>query len=492
VAAWLRFYHLGSQSMWHDELWSLEWSTGRGPAMMHQPTNVILPPPRLVDLSTAPPFWAIWSSMDEDTQPPLYYILLRWWRDIFGSSDVAVRSLSVLASLLAILVLYDVCRILHGPSAALWACLIMALAVPQIQIAQTTRGYSILILLLLVVADALARIQTLGASAPRLAVAAVCAVAAALIHYFSAGILVGMAIYGLWRFGGSARRRAIGAGAAAVLFLAIVWGVFLWRQMTEFARPFGWGFEPSDGHVARALARLLGMPSRLLLDKPDKLPLRPEDLPLLIALLLLVLVVPLIRRGNWMLWWLWLVGGIGLLAFLDLRQSSKLLTFSRYTSLSGPAAIVLVATLLNVGRGWRQFIAPAVVLLAVGIYTADYFQTGPDDQGDWRSYAQIVDRFAGPNDLLVFDGNIGPASGGLWYIGFEHYAPNSHRPVMILGDPNDPAIARQIKPYAKVWLIRPPDGKDFPALKDGRSEIMFRQIPAVGTASCWKITTDSP
>ena len=60
--------------------------------------------------------------------------------------DVSSRLLSVLCSLVAIAFLYDITSRLHGKTVALWAALLMAIAVPQIEYAQATRNYAFLLM----------------------------------------------------------------------------------------------------------------------------------------------------------------------------------------------------------------------------------------------------------------------------------------------------------------------------------------------------------
>jgi uncharacterized membrane protein len=83
--------------------------------------------------------------MQDATHPPLYFFLLRLWRDI-ADGDLSSRLLSVLCSLAAIAFLYDTVSKLNGPTAAMYAALLMAIAVPQIEYAQATRNYTLLLL----------------------------------------------------------------------------------------------------------------------------------------------------------------------------------------------------------------------------------------------------------------------------------------------------------------------------------------------------------
>ena len=75
VAAVLRFSTLGSQSFWYDEA-----------------VTASLAPLPFDELVRALP--------DSETAPPLYYVLVWIWAHVFGSSDLALRSLSALVGTL--------------------------------------------------------------------------------------------------------------------------------------------------------------------------------------------------------------------------------------------------------------------------------------------------------------------------------------------------------------------------------------------------------
>jgi len=56
-------------------------------------------------------YWGIITNFIKgDTHPPLYYLTLKFWTDIFGYSEVAMRSLSVLFGILTIYVVYSIAR----------------------------------------------------------------------------------------------------------------------------------------------------------------------------------------------------------------------------------------------------------------------------------------------------------------------------------------------------------------------------------------------
>src|SRR3954447_21195066 len=80
LAGALRFYHLGTPSLWIDEEYSLEISTGHGYAHAHYPTQILWHnPPDWTTLKTAAPAVQVWPHQSHDAHPPLYFLLLRLW-----------------------------------------------------------------------------------------------------------------------------------------------------------------------------------------------------------------------------------------------------------------------------------------------------------------------------------------------------------------------------------------------------------------------------
>ena len=113
---------LASRSLWLDETYSAWFS--------------------------AIPLHELWTSVPlYETHPPMYYTLLKAWSHIFGTSEAALRSMSVLASVATIFVLTISGRILRagvtGDKVALVAALFLAVNRGNIEYAQQARPYGI-------------------------------------------------------------------------------------------------------------------------------------------------------------------------------------------------------------------------------------------------------------------------------------------------------------------------------------------------------------
>jgi mannosyltransferase len=120
----LRVYDLGVESLWYDETYS-----------------VFMSKMSLSGILQAIP--------GADPSPPLYLFILHYWMALFGASEVAVRSLSVLFGVLAIPVIYVLGRRLFNEEAGLLAALILAFSTFNIQYSQEARMYSLMVLLAL-------------------------------------------------------------------------------------------------------------------------------------------------------------------------------------------------------------------------------------------------------------------------------------------------------------------------------------------------------
>ncbi len=121
LAAALRFYRLGAQSLWSDE--------GNSVAMAHRT------------------FAEIAARTAQDIHPPLYYWLLKIWVALWGDSEFAVRALSAALGVLLVAVVFRLGRRWYGRSAGLAAALLATVNPFQLYYAQEARMYMLLTLL---------------------------------------------------------------------------------------------------------------------------------------------------------------------------------------------------------------------------------------------------------------------------------------------------------------------------------------------------------
>ncbi|MEW6491016.1 MAG: glycosyltransferase family 39 protein [Cyanobacteriota bacterium] len=95
---------------------------------------------------------------EEPQLPPLYFVMVRFWAQIFGDSVVGVRSFSAVLSVLAFPCIYWLCLELFGSSLVGWlACALIAISPFQLVYAQEARPYSLWIVAILLSSASLLR-----------------------------------------------------------------------------------------------------------------------------------------------------------------------------------------------------------------------------------------------------------------------------------------------------------------------------------------------
>jgi uncharacterized membrane protein len=451
AAAFVRFYRIGVPSFWTDELWSIEMAMGHGSVHDAFPDGVIrFDQPIPTNLANAAPWWDIWTHVQVITHPPLYYIALRWWINLFGAAPAATRSLSVLFSLAGIAIFFDVCRLLHGPRIALIASSIFALAIGQVDIAQESRSYALLILQEIAACDLLIRIALLGATGRRLALLTLLLSAMFLTHYLSAGVLAALLIVAFIRLHGHDRRGTVAAFAAAAILLLAAWGYGFRDQLRTI--PFSdptYFHEIFAHHIANSIYAVVCLPLQYLCG--EDLGLR---LPLWTHILATLFVVILLIRGfcrrDLLLWSVLFTAAIAFVAAIDLTRDSTLLQYSRYTIL---AASPLCALLANVDWPKKRSLIPLGIIASLAILAVIQMYRPPPPRQDFQQLAQTIDSHAMPDELLVFYNQSDWLSPGMWYMGYKYYSPSSKHPWLTLRHPPDAQLLRQLQSRQTLWLI---------------------------------------
>lgn len=84
-------------------------------------------------------------ALEDPQHPPLYFLMARFWMEMFGSSLTASRSLPALLSLLGLPLMYKLgLELFNSRLAAILAAILLALSPFDILFAQTARQYSLL------------------------------------------------------------------------------------------------------------------------------------------------------------------------------------------------------------------------------------------------------------------------------------------------------------------------------------------------------------
>jgi len=182
------------------------------------------------------------------TNPPLYHFLLSGWVKLFGTSAVAIRSLSLVFGLAALGTVFLLGRRLAGVRVAAVATGLLALGNLSVGYAQEARFYALLQFLSLLASLLLCRLM----SAPRVGHAgayALCLAALIWTHTYAWFVL---AAHGVWLLAGlpsvgrEQRRRLVllSAGAVAIAVASFLPWLSVLREQVSGVRRGYWIEEP--------------------------------------------------------------------------------------------------------------------------------------------------------------------------------------------------------------------------------------------------------
>ena len=346
------------------------------------------------------------SALKRDGAPPLYYLLLHYWIQLFGNSDVAVRSLSGLCSLLALVGLFFLVRRIWGTETAFVATGLLAASAFATYYATEARMYA-LVMLLVVALGWMLTLLAERVTAARTFGLAVVAVALLYTHYWSfflfgaLGAWLALMVIRGGRFRRSGVASLIGLGLGALAFLP--WVPTFSFQSAHTGTP--WAKTPD---LQIALTGILHF-----YDNQGALPTAAGPSLSLLELLTVALVVlavfgiPKGRRrilidlvgrskGRFLAW---VVFGTLVLGIAGAHVSKS--TFvPRYASVIFIPLVVLMAVGLQaIGARWLRL--SVIALLAVALLT----------QGlEWRTtqrsqagqVASVLTEQAKPGDVLLF------------------------------------------------------------------------------------------
>jgi mannosyltransferase len=182
----------------------------------------------------------LFTALRHDGSPPLYYLLLHWWIDAFGTSSVAVRSLSGVAAVLSIPVAGLVARTWRARVGSPWPFMLLVATSPfAVRYATETRMYALELLLVLLALLCFERLWAVGGW--RWGVAATVVTAAlVLTHYWAlfAVATAGLPAVIVAARGSKPARRCLAALSVGCLAL-VPWLPSFLFQMRHTGAPWG-------------------------------------------------------------------------------------------------------------------------------------------------------------------------------------------------------------------------------------------------------------
>jgi mannosyltransferase len=446
LSAILGFIFLGSHSLFLDESVSANLAT----APWHTFTDVV---------------------SHREANMGLYYLVLRGWV-VFGHSEVALRSLSVVATVLALAVVIVIARDLFGQRAALIGGLLLAVDPLAMEFTQDARGYALAILLVSASSLLFLRGILRPSSRPWLTWSAYALVSAlgAYANFWAALVPLSHAASLAFLPRVQINWRRLVPVALALLVLLIPLGLLI--RATDSAG-VNWAAGSSAGKVITRIR--------------NAVPHAAIDLAVVVFVVLVVGAVLLSRRRPGIAaWyqrnWAWLFAGCWLIVPLAsvvlLSVSYKPLLVIRYLSVCIPGAALLVGAAIDrwagpiregAGTIVRLVGRPVVGLALAALVLASAVGTGlwyhSSGLEDWRATLAGIAQRARPHDGVMF---VAPyvRIPFEWYVVQQPALAAELRPVYLNINwgvkplrfdrtvvMHQPVVARAAEGYTRIWLV---------------------------------------
>jgi mannosyltransferase len=354
VAAVLRFVWIGHQSFWYDESFTV--------VLTHHSFGQMLGLVPRTELT-----------------PPLYYCLAWVWARLFGYGEVGLRSLSALAGVATVPVMYGVGAKLISRRAGLIAAALACCNPLLIWYSQEARSYALLVLLAALSLLAFAYVRLPQPSWRQLGMWALAASLTLATHYYGVLIVVPEALWLLW-VQRRDRRVLLAVTAVAAFGLALVPIAISQRPNADWIAR--WQLDQRLSQIAPQYLLGTGAPARTWLK------LGGAAVVLLVAVMLAWRADSSERRGA-------LVSGMlavtGFLLSLGLVVAGVDELITRNVILVLIPLIVLIASGLGARRAGVLGVLGAVTLCTIGLVAATAVAVDWNLQRpDWRAVARVI------------------------------------------------------------------------------------------------------
>ncbi|UCC63954.1 MAG: glycosyltransferase family 39 protein, partial [Anaerolineae bacterium] len=462
LAFCLRVYRLDSRSLWTDE--------GLSVYRARQDVAGILSGEIVIQ-----------GTVSQDTQPPLYFLLLHLQRWLVGQNGFGLKYLSAAWGVLVVPLFYVLGRRLLSPGAGLVTALLGATSPLYLWYSQELRMYTVLVALSVLSAYTLLRALRVGGrrGSRWWWLAYLLSTAAALYTHYTAFFLLGFEVVVALVLMLRQRRRGvlISLALTAAVSLPLV-PYALWRL--RFVREVHFNFVPLPTVVTSLFgAFATGFTSQL----PH---LAWIHLGLLLPFLIGLVCPPVPAKANrW--------GRLGFLGGWLALPTLALYAVSLYKPLfQGPRHLILVSPafyltlasgVVALGRRWKPVgaLALAGVLAAVLPSWGPFYHSEVFLKDDWRGAAAYVERHRRPGDVLLLNDAV------LLKV-FDYYLPDDF-PLTALppfGFPADATteatLEKMAGQYGRIWFVpqRPADGRDEGRLVSGWLEAHLTPVDEAG------------
>lgn len=249
IGVFLRGVNLGQKPYWFDETYTLLRVSGYSEQEVVNAlfTGEIIKAGDFLPYQTATSdrgaIGTILGLAQEEPQlPPLYFLAAKFWAQSFGSSKAAMRSLSVIGSLLSFPVLYWLCwELFAAPTVGWMAMALFALSPINLRYAQEIRQYSFWLTLVLLTCVLLLRAirqptrLNWGVYIGSMVVALYC-------HLLTLLVLIGQGLY-VWGLAGFRITRAVLAYLLAFVLCLVCllpWVWIVWQNRSAAMKMLAW------------------------------------------------------------------------------------------------------------------------------------------------------------------------------------------------------------------------------------------------------------
>jgi uncharacterized membrane protein len=371
LATALRAQDIAGQSLWTDELFSRYYA----------------------DLFSLKYLWT--TGLFHEDSPPFYYMAVKGWMALFGNSEIAIRSLSLVASILTLPLISLLGKELFDTRRGVLGMLVFALSPMQIGFAQEARTYALLLIPIATALFAIARFLRGDARLRVLclygsgAILALYCHATALLFIAACNAVVVAAIVGDTRVG---RRAALIPWIIVNIAVGLITAPELIAIVTLGRSGSGLDWIPPFRfvHIIRALSPVIVGSSI-----PDRFPGVELSLILLVCLAGAILATRLVRRACLVLIAIPVVF-IALIAVVSLYH--PIFIARVFCWLGIPLALLIAHALATASKFRPALTAVAIVTCLTGLR----YQSAEAHNEPWRDLlGQLGPQFARADELVL-------------------------------------------------------------------------------------------
>ncbi len=370
IAIAVSFFRIGDESMWADEQNSL----------------------RIAKMS----FAKILKGPDQ-THPPGYHLMLRIWISLFGSSDIAARSLSALFAILCIPAMFILGKDLFDSRTGIIAAAITTVSVFMVTYAQEARPYAIITFVTIVSSWLLWRALD-GQRRHELAYVASALVGLYLHYFFVFVVMVHVLVAGFHAL----RHDRSRLKTYAMIFLPVTiifgaWAVthFIPSLLREGVRLTAWIDRPGIAAVSELVRRFVGLPY-----VPTIVGISIISCILALAYLPVLFELAIRRRAPSRGEMFVLTSFVLPLLLVFLISQFHPVWVTRYLIITYPFFALICARSFSRLRFMPLIGLALLVLLAVNVYSLNLLYTQIDKE-DWRAANVYVENNYREGDIII-------------------------------------------------------------------------------------------